>query len=362
MANKNRIIDSSINLASPRTAEASFSDAIIVGDHSHFEQRVELITSLETLTKMGFTTTEPMYIAAANALSQSVYGGLSQVYIGRKVGGEHAESWSDAFIACGKEAKAYGLLATARNSADIVEIAKYAESNNRLYITASGDVQIGSATSNTDALSLLKANNFMRTALMYDPVASSQWVDAAWMGKMFTQHPGAENWANQRLAGVISSNLDETVYHNVINKNGNTFEAFDEGVSLTQNGITAGGEWIDIIRGRDWLNERIKSRCFSVMIDNRIMGNDDGLLIIGNQLSAALEEAVSIGFLDQPVINANGQVSPSFTITIPRNADRSANDRASRWAKGYEWEARLGGAFNGATIRGTLNYDTSKRS
>lgn len=358
MANKSRIIQSSINLATARLSEASFSDAMIIGDHSLFDQRVELITSLAALAKMGFKSTDPIYIAASQVFSQSVYGGLSQLYIGRKVGGDTAESWTDAVTACSKEAKVYGMLATARTASDQIELAKFAEANDRLYVTATSDSQAGLATSTTDVLAQMKANNYLRTAMMYDPLATSQYVDAAWVGKMFSQQPGSENWANQRLASVTSATLDETVYKNIINKNGNTFEAFDEGVSITQQGITVGGEWIDVIRGRDWLNERIKTRCFSVMIDRRIFGNDDGIQIIGNQLMLALSEGQSVGFIDKAVVNSEGKVSPGFTITLPTNASRSSNDRASRWLSGVKWTARLAGALNGVTISGTLNYDT----
>lgn len=361
MANKSRIIQSSINLATARLSEASFSDLMIVGDHSLFDQRVELITSLDTLAKMGFKSTDPVYIAAANAFSQSVYGGLSRLYIGRKVGGDAAESWTDAVTACSKEAKVYGLVTTARNASDIVEIAKYVESHERLYVAASNDAQAGLSTSTTDILAQLKAGNYMRTALMYDPLASTQYVDAAWVAKMFAQQPGTENWANQRLAGVTSANLDETVYQNIIAKNGNTFEAFDEGISITQRGQTSGGEWIDVIRGRDWLNELIKTRCFSAMIDRRVSGNDDGIIKIGNQLMSALSTAQAVGFIDKDMVDSDGNLAPAFKMTLPRNADRSANDRASRWLKGISWSARLGGALDGTEIFGTLNYDTEQQ-
>ena len=60
-----------------------------------------------------------------------------------------------------------------------------------------------------------------------------------------------------KTPAVTSTFLNETTFNNIYGKNGNTFEPF-RNISITQNGKVAGGEWIDVIRFRDWLCEEIK--------------------------------------------------------------------------------------------------------
>ena len=66
-----------------------------------------------------------------------------------------------------------------------------------------------------------------------------------------------------------------------------TFERF-RNVSITQNGKVAAGEWIDVIRFRDWLQEEITVNVFNALVNSdKVPYTDDGIAIIETQIRQA---------------------------------------------------------------------------
>lgn len=365
MANIDRIVNATINLASAAVAERSYGDMLIISEHNRFSNRVQIATSIEDVEAFGFKAGESVHTAASNVFAQRSLGGISRVFIGRKApattddkgkvtGGE---SWTDALAACRTENPDwFGLVATTRDLNTVLDIAKWAEARDVLYGTATADWQAADTTSSTDVLARLKAGQYFRTFAVFDTAADKQYIEAAWLAKMLAQAPGSENWANQRLAGIESTQMLEGQAQAVHKKNGNTFERF-RNIVITQKGQVSGGEWIDVIRFRDWLLEQIRINTFTLFVDRRVPGNDDGIGMVRSRLLQALELGVTAGGIDDDAVREDGTVSPGFTITTPRNADRTTNERAGRHLKNVLWSARLRGSINDLEIRGTLNYD-----
>lgn len=102
--------------------------------------------------------------------------------------------------------------------------------------------------------------------------------------RCFAIDPGGETWANKKLASITTDNLTETEYKAITAKNGNTFEKF-RNVTITQNGKTAAGEWIDVIRFRDWLVETIQTEEFSMLINRDKLPFTDAALVLSKALS-----------------------------------------------------------------------------
>jgi hypothetical protein len=266
-----------------------------------------------------------------------------------------------ALAACQAENPAwYGLNITSRVAADQLDAAAWAEGQLKLFGTCTAD-PTALATTTTDVMAQVAAKNYFRTFVYYHALAATEYLESAIMSKKFTINPGGENWANSTLAGITADNISDTASINVSNKNGNTFEPFKDQdavvpTNLTQYGKVGGNEWIDIIRFRDWLADTIKVNVVSAGIDRRIPFTDPGIRVIKSAIQSAMDLGVKRGGLAPASVDAQNNVIPSYTITVPLRADISNNDVANRQLNDVAFTAILAGSINNIVINGTLAY------
>jgi Protein of unknown function (DUF3383) len=234
--------------------------------------------------------------------------------------------------------------------------AAWSEASQKLFVcTLSTPESILPPSGNTSVAAELKNGNFFRTAWWYNP-DPLEFVDVAITARSFTKYPGGETWANQRLAGVQVTKLGETASRNINAMNGNTFEPF-RNINITQYGKVAGGEWIDVIRFRDWLCEEVRTRVFLQMVDNRIPYTDPGIGIIRTRIDQALAFGVARGGIAPPEVDEFDNIIPSYTIDMPLSMSVSFNNKANRLLQDVYFTARLAGAIHVVEIKGTLTYE-----
>lgn len=271
------------------------------------------------------------------------------------------ETITDALAAVGAfPANWYGLVITSRVEADVKAAAAWAETNKKLFGTASSSTAILNAASTTDIAAFLQQNNYFRTFGFYHSQADTQYIEAAVMANRFTFYPGAETWANVRLAAIAYDDLAEGDSIAARNKNFSTFEPF-RNFSVTQGGKVSAGEWIDVIRFRDSLEDQIKVSVTSAMIQatagrGKLPYTDEGIQVIGNGIRGPLNLNISRGGIAPEEMDGDGNVIPSYTITLPLNANVPVNDKANRILRDVKFTARLAGAIHLVEIKGTLAY------
>lgn len=360
MATYDRIANIQVFLKTARISGTNFGMPMIIGETSAFSERVIEITDTAELVSKGVAATDPIYVMANTALSQKSYGGINSLMVGRK---SKDESYTDALNACRSQNATFRtVLCPSRENGVQSEIASWAESHNILYVTATADQQATDATSTTDILYVL--SKYTHTACGYDPLAASQYIDAALAGRCLSQAIRAP-WANRRIAGVTPL-TDQTAAKAAIAKGAFTIESFSNGagttsITISQGGTVASGEWIDVIRGRDYAQEYLQLEMAQLHIDADIPYNDAGILIHVNRLSAGLTYLQGIGIIDDDVVLDDGTVSPGFAIKYPRRADISSNQVASRKLTDLSAEARLRGAIIMVDASVTLSYSTDIR-
>ena len=269
-----------------------------------------------------------------------------------------AEPLAATMAACAAElGNWYGVMITSRTESDVLAAADWVEANEKLFFTSSAQAAILDGASTTDVASKLKQAQYFRTAIWYHGAANSEFIDGAAPGHLFTFYPGQETWALKRLAGITYDALQEGKAIAAHAKNANTFEVF-RNFAVTQNGKVAAGEWIDVIRFRDWLVEQIRINVVSALInaDGKVPYTDDGIQIIRNALQKALDLGVARKGIAPEELDSDGRKIPSYTITVPRSADVSVNNKANRLLQDVRFTARLAGAINVVEIRGSLAY------
>jgi hypothetical protein len=357
MANIDRIVNVTIALRTAGITQATFSDLMLFGPFtkpSGSTANVYVITDPdELINTYGCTVDDEIYLAAETFFSQIPHP--PQLYIGFDGGGADP---TNALIAINNEnSDWYGICDVLHDEARTIKIAEWVEAQEKLFVTvlSSPNNADAAAGDTTSIAHLLMAGNFFRTAWWYDTNIEN-FPDVGIASKSFTKYPGQETWANQRLDAVSYIYLPEGTFLNITDKNGNTFEPF-RNISITQNGKVAGGEWIDVIRFRDWLCEQIKVTIFMQMVDNRIPFTDPGIAVIRSRLQQALDFGVARGGIAPPEVNDNGDYVPSYTIQVPLSVDVPTNDKANRILRDVYFTARLAGAIHAVQIQGTLTYE-----
>jgi len=266
----------------------------------------------------------------------------------------HADAGGSAGVAADLAAVAlengdwYAFCLTSCGTGEVLAAAAWAEANQRLFVQASNDSAIIGSGSG-DLASQLKTANYYRTALVYHPDNGS-FVDAGWMGECLPRRAGSETWKFSTIAGVATVNLTPTQIVNLKAKNCNYYAGYS-GLSMMADGKLAAGEWIDTVRGRDWLAMRMQVRAVVDMKNARdavgkVSYTDDGTAILEGAVRATLAEAVSRGFLTK---------DPAPAVAVQKVADVAAVDRSSRDYKGITWSANLAGAIHAVTIYGSIS-------
>lgn len=251
----------------------------------------------------------------------------------------------------------YGLVMVERVKQTQLDAAAWTEANNRLFITATDEAGVLVPSTTTDLISVLKDTRYYRTAVLYHTNAATEYPDAAWAGRVFTIRPGGETWALKQLASITPSNLTSTQKNTIFTKGGNTFEFYQEQIALTNPGKVSAGEWIDVIRFRDWLRDTIQVNMVQMMINrDKVPYTDHGIQLCVNNLRKSLQEGQNVGGIAPDELDANKNTVPGFVITFPRSVDIAPSIKASR-VLSLGFTARLAGAIHVVEITGALAYE-----
>lgn len=302
-------------------------------------ERVKTYSNIDAVVE-DYATTTVAYKMAAAAFSQDIRP--NRIKIGQKA---TAETYPEALSAIVDiDDDWYGLACDTITAANILLIAAWVEARTKIYIARSADADI--ITSATDDIaSDLDAAEYDRTAVLYDENAATAYADAAWLGNCLVRDPGSQTWMFKGLDTIAFNALNSGEIDNAHGKNANVYIR-TAGQNITSKGTMASGEYIDIIRGIDWLTARIQERVYTRLINSpKIPFTNAGIAVI----ETAVREQLDIA-LEQDLIAPE----PAYTVTVPDVLDTDELDRQRRELKGVDFRARLAGAIHYAEIRGTV--------
>ena len=205
-----------------------------------------------------------------------------------------------------------------------------------------------------------------------DVAAADCWVrmnmvEAALFGKMLPQDAGAKTWDIQELAGVTvdgaagttSTKLTDTQRVNLASKNANWFAAlanFNITSGLKSNGgggKTAGGRYIDITRGADWLSINLQLDWAELLVRE---AGSLGFDIIGLQkVQTVGESRCQIGINNEFLtLFVDGEFANlPYVVQVPTPSEIQSTDRANRLLTGIIVYANIRQKIH--AIEATLN-------
>ncbi len=239
----------------------------------------------------------------------------------------------------------YAACIDSNSETEIKAAAAYIETLDRIAAFNTKDAGVKDSGVSDDIATDLQGLAYVRNPLIYSEHHQG-YAGAAWLGEMLTTTPGSATWAFKTLAGVSVDSLNTTEQATVEGKSCNHYLRI-AGVNITRYGITPGDEYIDIIRGRDWLKARLQERVYAILVNNpKVPYTDGGVDLVRTEVRAQLREGISNGYL---------AADPPFTVTAPLVADVSANDKANRLLPDIDFEATLAGAIHKVVISGVLS-------
>lgn len=270
-------------------------------------------------------------------------------------GWAHLETTADAGIATDLAAVElydndwYALLTVdATGPAEIEAAAAWTETLAKIYLAQTSDSLVATGSLASDATSIaytLKNANYDRTMLFFHR-DSDEFVGAAMAGRALPESAGSITWAYKQLSSVSAQTLTTTERTNLENKDINFLSTL-AGVNITRYGVACGGEYIDVMRGTDWLAARIQERVYTLLLNNdKLPYTDAGIQAVRAEILAQLDQGIARDFI---------AADPKPTCTVPLATAVSAADKSSRTLNDVTFRATLAGAIHKVAIEGELN-------
>lgn len=242
----------------------------------------------------------------------------------------------------------YALAYTDRTKAVVEAIAGWVEARTKIFGTASDESTIIDTAAGSDTTSIaakLAQLGYVRSFVMYHQDAPNDFPECAWFGKTLPTTPGSITWKFKTLAGVSYSDLTSNESSNARNKNCNTYE-FIGGVGITREGTMAEGEFIDVIRGIDWLTARIQEFVYQLLVNSpKVPYTNAGIASVEAEVRRALDLGVANDFIAD---------DPEYTVTVPKASAVPPADKSARILKNVDFSATLAGAIHAVEVNGTV--------
>ncbi len=395
------IVKCTVEISSPASSDATFDTILMItpgpsGAGKKTMVKTTPVSSADELLDYGFTVNDTAYSAATVAFSQNP--SPDEIYIcirakkaeepekpdgpdtsgeqenngegtdepkepentGAEAQAEKAEEYEDIRMTLArakKECGFYGIyISDFRDAADIENTMEWTESNEKIF---------GFEYTEYDKFPI-KNFSYYRTFAMFSGLAdgyeedeqpkANRYAALAWMAKCFGYDPGTETWAMKELATVMPSALDTAQKKELEENNTGRFLRYG-GCNITIGGNMLSGEWIDVIRFRDWIKNEMQIRVFNVIkVNRKVPFTDAGIGMIEGQMIATLKKGQEVGGIADTEYDDDGNPTPGFTVTVPRALSFTEAERKSRKLTGCKYTARLAGAIHAVEIYGFLTF------
>lgn len=325
-------------------------------DTAAIETAIEALTGITEVTVTGlystgytieFTGVDAAADFRITAIDISSLTGVTAATVTQDQYGSAVETWDtglNAIIASDDDW--YALIATTRTKADILLLAAVIETKIKIYIACTGEADVKNGVADNTLLSL-KALTYDRTGYLYS-ADYANFPEAAWLGGQLPKDPGSITWKFKPLTGITPDTLTATEFGNIDNNYGNTYETVGGQNIISSEATVVSGEYIDIIRGTDWLQVNMQTDLFALLV------NEDKVPFT-NAGGGAIEGIIKYWMDRAESSSVNLLVLGESVINVPDVADIPPADRAARLFSGSTFSGTYAGAVHKITVNGKLS-------
>jgi hypothetical protein len=240
----------------------------------------------------------------------------------------------------------YAILIAERTAAAMAKAGDWANANQKFFFGCTSDE------------GALTDRNVDREAyLIHD--APNDFPECAWAGQNLPKDPGSITWKWKSLNGqVAAASFDITKLNTIRKNNGQTITEIG-GISVVNEGKTTSGEFIDVIRGQDWVKARIEEGLYRLFISNEKVSMDTvGIAQVESVIRSVLQQAGNAGIIaragSESELNQSDDKVFMFQVTVPRREDIVPDDRAARILPDIGFIYHLAGAIHEAKVEGRI--------
>ena len=363
-SNINRVVQVDISLTMPPADAASFDHLLILGPPPAEPlgpiPKVAVYSDLLEVSGAGYVTTgekaDPVGAAARIAFSQTPRP--SRIFVANykppaKYNPSSPEPGLEDALNNALQTEGWYMLCPAGLGKGYYhQIAKWTEAQTKMF----GYTFMGK----TDPVPGIYMRSHGWCGLVHDddtPLsapADNRYAHIAAAAKSLAYPAGSESWNLQLISGITPAELSSTLMTSLQEGSSNLITRFARRIR-TLNGATRGGEWIDTIRFRDWLQNDLQLRILEVLTSApKLSYTDNEIALIHSALKAGLKNAQDRGGVAPSEYDGQGNYIPGFTTRVPSAASLTAAQRHSRRLEDVTFSARLAGAIHFVHIRGAL--------
>jgi hypothetical protein len=215
-------------------------------------------------------------------------------------------------------------------------ISDYIETTGKMYFTSVADVASATISGND------------RTVVMVheDDVA---FPEAALVGATAGKPAGSLTYKNQMLKGLTPKVLPEAELTAIHNANAMAF-VLKSGDGVTSEGMTTGGEYIDVIDSQDFIIQGIENNVQKTLNRaDKVPYDNVGIAMLEISTASVLKAAAENGMI---AVTDSGVYDYSVSF-LPRSATKASDRAARRYPEG-RFHFALAGAIHEADINGTI--------
>jgi hypothetical protein len=249
------------------------------------------------------------------------------------------------------DADFYGVSTMYLGATNILDVATWTETNKKIAAFTTADH--ANLSAGTGIMDTLRDLGYKRSYVQYSGTPKNYGALAI-MAQRLTSDPGSDTWAFKQLNGVrVDDWLTATQTNNVTGNNGNYYKTI-AGVSVTFDGRSSQGQFIDLQRGLDALAAEIQTRVYILLIANpKVPYTIKGIASVGGEVSAALAF-----FTGSPAVPGFLSIDPGFEpkVTLPAIENIPPQDKRDRILRNVRFTATAQGAIHKVFIQGTVNF------
>lgn len=340
------IVKCDISIESPAVSEESMSGLLLVVPGSgKSDGTVKYYTKDSELVEDGYAEDSEAYLAAQTAFAQSP--APDGIYVVPVIDEEGATAAVErALFTDGW----YHVLPAGIDHKDYNALAVLIETKEKLL-----GITLPAGEETPILQSKLMRTHVWRLAKNQD-TKYDKYLHVAIAAKTSSYNPGSETWAFKQLSLITAGefNSSEVVAMDAANEN---YYVCVAKKNITQGGKVLGDEWIDTIRFRDWLKNKIQLNIYNVKLSNtKVPFTDGGITLIENALKAALKAGQTAGGISEDFYDEDGNKTPGYTTYAPLASSFSKDQKKSRRLTGLTWSAYLAGAIHVTQLSGRLGY------
>lgn len=344
MALIDTLVKVNISVSTAVADAESFDNMLIVGPApaaggATTPPDVGVYTEIGEVSAAGWGKTDPVYVGASIAFAN----GVTELYIAVIKLDEDA---TDALNRAIETPGWYGIAPCGVASADLTDIALWADANTKFlgFTVTDGKNPLGTYYSRAFGFATKSSETY----------PNNIYTHVAMMATGLSYEAGSETWAYKTLNGIEAEPYTQTEINALKELNLNCY-VHCAGKNITLDGRSVSGEWIDVIRFRDWLQNDMQKGIYNLFIMNpKVPFTSKGITLIQNQMIASLKKGQTQGGIAETEYDADGNEIVGFTTTVPTAASVSDADKAARTLKGCKFTARLAGAIHLVEVNGTL--------